>query len=65
MGWWGGGNTGGAIAVFNYANFIALFPQFAANPHRRRCSSTSTLLETSGCAMTAQVRSNRRACKTI
>ena len=32
MGWWGGGNTGGAIAVFNYPNFIALFPQFSANP---------------------------------
>jgi len=32
MGWWGGGCQGGAIAVFNYTNFIALFGQFAANP---------------------------------
>ena len=32
MGWWGGGCQGGAVAVFNYANFVLLFPQFAANP---------------------------------
>jgi hypothetical protein len=32
VGWWGGGCQGGAVAVFNYANFVLLFPQFAANP---------------------------------
>lgn len=32
MGWWGGGCQGGAVSVFNYATFVTLFPQFAANP---------------------------------